>query len=209
MSFRLPRRRVRPHVNQPRSSPMPSWPSRRISHFSVARLSAEELVVQAKELGIVGLGIADRNSVAGVVRAHKSKVWPRKRKNARTMQQRKILQKRSSQLRIQIAVGARLVFSDGSPDILAYPEDRAAWGRLTRLLTLGKDRAEKGDCILKIPRFIGRSRKPEFYCSAARRINAKPLVNRLVRLKEASLASPSGWEAACFIGAMIAADWRD
>ena len=45
-------------------------------------------------------------------------------------------------------VGARLVFADGTPDILAYPQDRAAWGRLTRLLTLGKRRAEKGDCIL-------------------------------------------------------------
>ena len=44
--------------------------------------------------------------------------------------------------------GARLVFADGTPDILAYPRDRAGWGRLTRLLTLGNLRAEKGDCIL-------------------------------------------------------------
>ncbi len=48
-------------------------------------------------------------------------------------------------------VGARLVFSDDTPDILAYPQDRAGWGRLTRLLTLGKRRAEKGDCILGLP----------------------------------------------------------
>jgi DNA polymerase III alpha subunit len=40
------------------------------------------------------------------------------------------------------------VFADGTPDILAYPRDRAAWGRLTRLLTVGKRRAEKGECIL-------------------------------------------------------------
>ena len=57
----------------------------------------------------------------------------------------------------KIAVGARLVFSDGTPDILAYPEDRAAWGRLTRLLTVGKDRAEKGDCILGLAGLAGKS----------------------------------------------------
>src|SRR5262249_8171150 len=44
--------------------------------------------------------------------------------------------------------GARLVFADGTPDILAYPRDRDAWGRLCRLLTRGNLRAEKGECIL-------------------------------------------------------------
>src|SRR4029453_4667468 len=44
--------------------------------------------------------------------------------------------------------GAGLVFADGTPDILAYPRDRAAWGRLCRLLTRGNLRAEKGECIL-------------------------------------------------------------
>src|SRR5205085_342689 len=48
----------------------------------------------------------------------------------------------------KLAVGARLVFADGTPDILAYPQDRLAWGRLTRLLSVGKSRADKGDCIL-------------------------------------------------------------
>ena len=101
------------------------------TNFSFLRgaSKAEELVLRAKELGLVGLGIADRNSVAGVVRAHAM----------------------AKVIGFKIAVGARLVFSDGSPDILAYPEDRAAWGRLTRLLTVGKDRAEKGDCILGLP----------------------------------------------------------
>jgi error-prone DNA polymerase len=91
------------------------------TNFSFLRgaSTAEELVLRAKELGLLGLGIADRNSVAGVVRAHyMAKV-----------------------IGYKIAVGARLAFSDGTPDILAYPEDRAAWGRLTRLLTVGKDRA--------------------------------------------------------------------
>ena len=50
--------------------------------------------------------------------------------------------------------GARLVFADGTPDILAYPRDRAAWGRLTRLLTVGNLRAEKGECILTLDDLI-------------------------------------------------------
>ena len=49
--------------------------------------------------------------------------------------------------KLKIALGARLVFADGTPDILAYPQDRAAWGRLTRLLTVGKSRGEKGDAF--------------------------------------------------------------
>ena len=42
------------------------------------------------------------------------------------------------------------MFADGTPDILAFPRDRAGWGRLTRLLTVGNLRAEKGDCILQL-----------------------------------------------------------
>src|SRR3569833_670797 len=94
--------------------------------FLRSATTAEDLVLRAKELGLSGIGIADRNSVAGVVRVLAM---------AKT-------------IGLKIAVGARLVFSDGSPDILAYPQDKTACGRLTRLLTVGKDRAEKGDCIL-------------------------------------------------------------
>jgi error-prone DNA polymerase len=89
----------------------------------------EELVDCAKQLGLTGLGIADRNSVAGVVHAHT----------------------KAKEIGFPIVVGARLVFSDATPDILAYPQDRAAWGRLTRLLTLGKRRAEKSECTLGLP----------------------------------------------------------
>ena len=117
------------------------------TNFSFLRgaSKAEELVLRAKELGLVGLGIADRNSVAGVVRAHAM----------------------AKVIGFKIAVGARLVFSDGTPDILAYPEDRAAWGRLTRLLTVGKDRAEKGDCILGLAGSAGRGGRTQPYCHAA------------------------------------------
>jgi DNA polymerase III alpha subunit len=102
------------------------------SNFSFLRGAshAEELMVQAAHLGLSGLGLCDRNTVAGVVRAH--------------------LAKREQNLGLRYHPGARLVFADDTPDILAYPRDRAGWGRLTRLLTLGNLRAEKGSCILHL-----------------------------------------------------------
>ncbi len=90
-----------------------------------------EMVLRAAQLGMSGIGIADRNSVAGVVRAHIA--W------------REV---RSALPDFRLVVGARLVFADGTPDIVAYPMTRAGWGRLTRLLTIGNRRAAKGDCIL-------------------------------------------------------------
>ncbi len=87
---------------------------------------AEELVGQARDLGLAALGIADRNTVAGVVRAHEA----------------------ARREGLRLLVGARLAFVDGTPDVVVYPADRAAWGRLTRLLTLGKRRARKGECVL-------------------------------------------------------------
>ena len=102
------------------------------SNFSFLRGAShpEELMLQAASLGLAGIGLCDRNSVAGVVRAH--------------------LAKREQNLPLRYHPGARLVFADGTPDILAYPRDRAGWGRLTRLLTVGNLRAEKGDCILHL-----------------------------------------------------------
>ena len=88
----------------------------------------EELALQAEKIGLKGLGLCDRNTVAGVVRAH--------------------LIKREQNLTLHYHPGARLVFADTTPDILAYPRDRPAWGRLCRLLTCGNLRAEKGECIL-------------------------------------------------------------
>ena len=102
------------------------------SNFSFLRGAShpEELMVQAAHIGLGGLGLCDRNSVAGVVRAH--------------------LAKREQNLSLRYHPGARLVFADGTPDVLVYPRSRAGWGRLTRLLTAGNLRAEKGDCILKL-----------------------------------------------------------
>ena len=106
------------------------------SNFSFLRGAShpEELMAQAARLKLDGIGLCDRNSVAGVVRAH--------------------VAKRESGSTLRYHPGARLVFSDGTPDILAYPRDRAAWGRLTRLLTLGNRRAKKGDCILMIDNLL-------------------------------------------------------
>lgn len=99
------------------------------SNFSFLRGAShpEEHAIQAAALNLAGMGIADRNSVAGVVRAHSI----------------------AREKNLRLAVGARLVFADGvTPDILAYPSDAAAWSRLTRLLSLGKQRAAKGECHL-------------------------------------------------------------
>jgi error-prone DNA polymerase len=96
--------------------------------FSFLRAASrpEEMVAEAAALGLGALGIADYNTVAGVVRAHEA----------------------AREVGLRLLVGSRLVFRDGTPDLVAYPEDRAAWGRLTRLLTLGKGRAPKGECFL-------------------------------------------------------------
>jgi error-prone DNA polymerase len=104
----------------------------------------EELVAQAATLGLAGIGIADRNSLAGVVRAHVAlREW--RAENAAGTRD------------LKLAIGARLVFADGTPDVLAYPRDRAAYGRLCRLLTLGKSRAPKGECVLRLPDLVERA----------------------------------------------------
>ena len=106
------------------------------SNFSFLRGAShpEELMMQAAHLSLAGLGLCDRNSVAGVVRAH--------------------LAKREHKLALKYHPGARLVFADGTPDILVYPRDRPGWGRLTRLLTVGNLRGKKGECILHLDDLI-------------------------------------------------------
>jgi error-prone DNA polymerase len=103
------------------------------TNFSFLRGAShpEELVARAAELGLCGIGVADRNTLAGVVRAH---VYAR--------------ENRSAIGSLRVVAGARLSFVDGAPDVLAYPQDRAAYGRLCRLLTQGNLRAPKGECRL-------------------------------------------------------------
>jgi error-prone DNA polymerase len=105
------------------------------TNFSFLRGAShpEELVAQAAALGLTGIGIADRNTLAGVVRAH---VYARENSAAIG--------------NLRVVTGARLAFTDGAPDVLAYPRDRAAYGRLCRLLTKGNLRAPKGECHLNL-----------------------------------------------------------
>lgn len=99
------------------------------SHFSFLRgaSSADELFARAAELGIEALGIVDRNSLAGIVRA-----WEAAKTTG-----------------VRLVVGCRLDLADGM-SILVYPTDRPAYSRLTRLLSLGKSRGGKGRCILDL-----------------------------------------------------------
>ena len=95
------------------------------SAFSFLRgaSSPEDLAATASVLGFSAIGITDLNTVAGVVRMYDA----------------------ARQVGIRQVVGVRLSFRDGTPDLLCYPQDRAAWGRLTRLLTVGKGRVPHGD----------------------------------------------------------------
>ena len=102
------------------------------THFSFLRAvsSAEELFSAAALLGYPALGIADRNSVGGLVKALRA----------------------ADSTAVRLVAGCRLDLMDGA-SLLVWPRDRAAWSRLTRLLTIGKSRAdprkgEKGQCFL-------------------------------------------------------------
>jgi len=97
------------------------------SNFSFLRGASHpaELVTTAAALGHTAIAITDRNSLAGLVRAHQA----------------------AKSAGIRLVIGVRLDLADGT-SLLAYPQDRAAYGRLTRLLTLGKRRAPKGECRL-------------------------------------------------------------
>ncbi|MCE3257327.1 MAG: error-prone polymerase, DnaE-like protein, partial [Nitrobacter vulgaris] len=80
----------------------------------------QEYVHQGSELRLPVIGIADRNTLAGVVRAYTE------------------LGNSEVRYKPRLLIGSRLVFIDGTPDILVYPSDRNAYGRLCRLLTRGK-----------------------------------------------------------------------
>ena len=95
---------------------------------------AADMVLRAGALGMAGIGIADRNTVAGVVRA-----WAAVKRGH---------EEGPLPPSFRLAVGSRLVFADETHDIIAYPATRRAWGRLTRLLTVGNRRAIKGECTL-------------------------------------------------------------
>lgn len=114
------------------------------SNFSFLKGAShpEELVERAAKLGYAGIGLADENTLAGVVRGF--------------VMAREIIKQQKT---FRYLVGCRLVFSDGTPDLIVYPRDRAAYGMLCRMLSEGKTTAgEKGACVLKFSDFLFRAR---------------------------------------------------
>jgi DNA polymerase-3 subunit alpha/error-prone DNA polymerase len=131
------------------------------SNFSFLEGAArpEEMVLVASVLGLPGIGIADRNSVAGVVRAHNQVVnmrasFIRQRdkegdKGGPQQAQDGGQEEAEAILPCRFHPGARLCFADQTPDMLAYPINRQGWANLCRLLSRGNLRSEKGNCILE------------------------------------------------------------
>jgi error-prone DNA polymerase len=171
------------------------------TNFSFLRGASdpEELVIEARNLGHAGIGIADRNSVAGVVRAlTKIRAFAEEEQEARNNAAKKNPPEEIKPAApFKLAVGARLVFADGTPDILAYPRDRAAWGRLARLLSAGKRRAEKGDCILGLSDLLDHIEGLNLIVMPPPRIHAERLGVLLAQLK--TVAPRSVWLAASML----------
>ena len=99
------------------------------SNFSFLRGAShpEELVLRAAELGLEAIALTDRNSFAGLVRAHV----------------------KAKEVGLRFVPGVRLDLLD-APSLLVWPIDRPAYARLSTLLTIGKRRAEKGRCDLTL-----------------------------------------------------------
>jgi error-prone DNA polymerase len=116
-----------------------------MTNFSFLRGAShgEELVAQAKALGLAALAVTDRNTLAGVVRAHTA----------------------AKEVGLKLIVGARLDLQDGL-SLLCLPRDRAAYGRLSRLLSLGQMRAEKGQCTLFLDDVAGHAQGQIFIALA-------------------------------------------
>jgi error-prone DNA polymerase len=127
----------------------------------------QDYVHQASELHLSAIGIADHNTLAGIVRAYSELEDPDVRHRAKLL------------------VGARIVFIDGTPDILVYPRDRAAYGRLCQLLTRGKigDDIEKDECLLKFSDLLEFAQGQLLVLALPHRFDAAAAADILERLK--------------------------
>ena len=141
------------------------------SNFSFLRSGShpEELVSAAIALGLNGVGIADRNSFAGVVRGYVA---------------HRDLKEQAPGFRY--VVGVRLCFADETPDIVAYPSDREAYGRLCRLLSRGNltKESEKGKCLLyfsDLEEFIA-GQLLVLHCDETRWEHSRVVLERLAEL---------------------------
>src|SRR3954463_7758888 len=88
---------------------------------------SDELVRQAAALGYRALAVTDRNSLAGVVRAHIA----------------------AKEVALPLVIGAEIAPTDAPPMVL-WATDRASYGRLCRLITRGRRQAPKGGCALTL-----------------------------------------------------------
>ena len=176
------------------------------SNFSFLRGGSDPraYVHQASELGIPVIGIADHNTLAGVVRAWKE------------LDSEKVAHPP------KFLVGARIVFIDGTPDILVYPRDRAAYGRLCQLLTRGKrgggrafssevdtgsreenastqksERVEKGDCRLTLPDLVDFAEGQLLVLALPHRFETDDALDVLAQLKAS--AADGVWLAASLL----------
>ncbi|HEY3678912.1 MAG TPA: error-prone DNA polymerase, partial [Bradyrhizobium sp.] len=128
-------------------------------------------VHQASKLGLSAIGIADHNSLAGVVRAYKELGNPELERVPKLL------------------VGSRIIFADGTPDIMVYPRDRNAYGRLCQLLTHGKrgsdlDRIEKGDCRLILDDLLQFAEGQLLILALPHRFNSASALKILDRLRQ-------------------------
>ncbi|MCC8962196.1 error-prone DNA polymerase [Bradyrhizobium sp. Pear76] len=176
------------------------------SNFSFLRGGSDPraYVHQASELGIPVIGLADHNTLAGVVRAWKE------------LDSDKVAHPP------KLLVGARIVFIDGTPDILVYPRDRAAYGRLCQLLTRGKrggsrafssevdtgsreenaskqefERIEKGDCRLALSDLIDFAEGQLLVLALPHRFEEERALDLLAQLKAS--AADGVWLAASLL----------
>src|ERR1700742_2067402 len=127
----------------------------------------QDYVHQASTLGLAAIGIADYNTLAGIVRAYSELDNPEVKHKPKLL------------------IGARIVFIDGTPDILVYPRDRAAYGRLCQLLTRGKMGAdvEKGECLLTFADLLDHAEGQLLVLILPHRLDAAAAAKILERLK--------------------------
>ncbi len=128
----------------------------------------QDYVHQASLLGLSAIGIADHNTLAGIVRAYSELDSPHLK------------------YKPKLLIGARIVFTCGTPDILIYPRDRAAYGRLCQLLTRGKrgEDTEKGECHLTLDDLLEFSEGQLLVLMLPHRFDAAAAQTVLSRLKQ-------------------------
>ncbi|MCU0900387.1 MAG: error-prone DNA polymerase [Cypionkella sp.] len=207
------------------------------SNFTFLRGAShpEELVTRAAELGLTALAITDRNSVAGVVRAFSAlKELARLRDEALTAQaavqegpqirSQQVMDHSSRQSVPHVTAatgmslaqgaplprlipGARLVLTDSPVEWLALPTDLAAWSRLTRLLSLGKRRAPKGDCHLTRADLLDWGKGMVLIALPPDLLEAREIPPQTIRADIQHLARC--FPGQCFLGAAPVYDGRD